>query len=262
MSPDLNIAKKAALNASDVLNQMSRQTESLSVSKKQDRDYVSVADRASEHAIVSALRKARPEDAILAEESGRQGPANAKRVWIVDPLDGTRNFLHGIPHYSISIALQENGEIREGLVYDPNRDEMFHASRGKGAFLNNRRIRIEPQTGLQGGLIATGFPFRNKDRLSPYVAQFKAVFRLADDIRRIGSAALDLAYVACGRVDGFWEYGLQPWDIAAGALLVQEAGGQCLDFDGKNTHMESGNIIAGSLKVAAELVNITRGMPG
>ena len=253
MSPELNIARKAAFSAASVLNQISQRDLLLSVEKKRENDFVSRADRNSEAIIIQTLQKAYPDDAILAEESGRIGSEKAERTWIIDPLDGTSNYLHGFPHYSISIALMENNKPVQALVYDPVRDEMFTACKGRGAYLDDHRIRIDSNTGLDGALIATGFPFRDRTNFSRYMVQFKSIFKQAADIRRAGSAALDLAYVAAGRVDGFWEAGLQIWDIAAGALLVEEAGGQCLDFSAAQNYLENGNIIAGNLKISAAI---------
>lgn len=253
MSPELNIAKKAAIAAANVLNTISQRDLLLSVEKKRENDFVSRADRNSEAAIIQTLQKAYPDDAIIAEESGRIGPENAERTWVIDPLDGTSNYLHGFPHYAISIAMMENDKLTQALIYDPVRDEMFTASKGRGAFLDDHRIRINSNTGLDGALIATGFPFRERANLSRYMVQFKSIFKQAADIRRAGSAALDLAYVAAGRVDGFWEAGLQIWDIAAGALIVEEAGGQCLDFSAGKDYLNNGNIIAGNLKISAAI---------
>lgn len=183
------------------------------------------------------------------------GNENSNHVWIIDPLDGTTNFLHGFPHYAISIALQIDGEIRHGLIHDPVRDETFYASKGHGAYLNDSRIRIDSKATLQDSIIATGFPFRKREVFNRYMLQFKSIFKSVADIRRAGSAALDLAYVASGRVGGFWEMGLEKWDMAAGSLIIREAGGDCTDFNLKNEFLESGNIIAGNLNVIAALQN-------
>ncbi|WP_395374920.1 inositol monophosphatase family protein [Marinicella sp. W31] len=253
MSPELNIARKAATAAATVLNQISQRDALLNVEKKKENDFVSRADKNSEAAIIYTLQTAYPDDAIVAEESGRIGPENAERVWIVDPLDGTNNFLHDIPHYAISIALMEKDVLTHALIYDPVRDEFFTASKGRGAYLDEHRIRVNRNSSLDGAIIATGFPFRDRDNFSRYMVQFKSIFKQAGDIRRAGSAALDLAYVAAGRVDGFWESGLEIWDIAAGALIIEEAGGQCLDFSAGKKYLKSGNIIAGNLKVSAAI---------
>ncbi|MDX1572014.1 MAG: inositol monophosphatase family protein, partial [Xanthomonadales bacterium] len=178
--------------------------------------------------------------------------------WIVDPLDGTRNFIHDIPHFSISIALRVHGRIEHGVIYDPIREELFTASHGGGAFLNDRRIRVGDQKNLDRAMFATGFPFRARQRLDDYMRLFRAILDETGDVRRAGSAALDLAYVAAGRLDGFWELGLSPWDMAAGALLIQEAGGMATDFSGGRDFMETGDIVAGNLKIVAKLQQLIR----
>lgn len=250
---EINIAEKAAFKAGNVLMRLQKQVHTLHVVQKRENDFASIADKAAEQEIIQTILKFRPDDAILAEESGLTGNKNAENVWIIDPLDGTSNFIHGFPHYSISIALQVRGEIQHGLIHDPVRDETFYASKGQGAFLNDTRIRMDANAKLDGGLIATGFPFRQRELFNRYMLQFKSIYKQAGDIRRAGSAALDLAYVASGRVDGFWEMGLEKWDIAAGALIVSEAGGECRDFDLKKSYLESGNIIAGNLNIVASM---------
>lgn len=253
--PEINIAEKAAFKAGNVLMRLQKQVHLLHVVKKKENDFASLADKASEQAIIEVIRKAHPDHAILGEEGGLIGNQQASHIWIIDPLDGTTNFLHGFPHYAISIALQIDGEIRHGLIHDPVRDETFYASKGHGAYLNDSRIRMDLKATLQDAVIATGFPFRQRDVFNRYMLQFKSIFKSVGDIRRAGSAALDLAYVAAGRVTGFWEMGLEKWDIAAGSLIVSEAGGECIDFNLKKDYLESGNIIAGNLNVIASLQN-------
>ncbi|MEM9183891.1 MAG: inositol monophosphatase family protein, partial [Pseudomonadota bacterium] len=216
--PAINIALKAARAAARELIRMLNRNDALSVVEKERNDFVSAADHAAEKAIIFEIQKAYPDHAILAEESGHTGPEQAETVWIVDPLDGTRNYIQGLPHFSVSIAVRVKGVLEHGLVYDPMREELFTASRGKGAYLNDHRIRVSNRTVLTGAVLATGFPFRVREVLDDYLAMFRSVFEEAGDVRRAGSAALDLAYVAAGRVDGFWELGLKPWDMAAGAL--------------------------------------------
>lgn len=252
MSPELNIARKAALAAADSINKISQREALLSVEKKRDNDFVSKADKISEAIIIQTIQRAYPDDQIIAEESGSTDN-NTERTWIIDPIDGTSNFLHGIPHYSISIALMEQKKITNALIYDPTRDELFTATRGRGAFLNEHRIRINNEKSLSGALLATSFPFRDRNQLSRYLVQFKNIFKNAEDIRRTGSAALDLAYVAAGRFDGYWESGLNIWDIAAGVLLIEESGGQCLDFSAGKNYLKKGEIIAGNLKISAAI---------
>ena len=249
--PEVNIAVKAAWKAGNVLLRLQKQVQTMPVTQKRENDFASVADKAAEEVIIETLKQAFPDHAIMAEESGFHG--DSEYVWIIDPLDGTTNFLHGFPHYSISLALQHNGVIEHGVVFDPVRDETFYASRGKGAFVNDQRIRVNQKQKLDGALLATGFPFRNRQLFNRYMRQFKTLFKHASDVRRAGSAALDLAYVAASRVDGFWEMGLEPWDMAAGSLLVTEAGGQCLDFKAGQDFLKSGNIIAGNLQLVAEI---------
>ncbi|MEM6573798.1 MAG: inositol monophosphatase family protein [Pseudomonadota bacterium] len=251
--PAINIAIRGARAAARVLIRMLNRSEALSVVEKQRNDFVSEADHAAEKAIIFEIQKAYPDHAVLAEESGYSGPEDAETVWIIDPLDGTRNYIQGLPHFAISIGIKTRGKLEHALVYDPTREEMFTASRGSGAYLNDHRIRVSNRTSMEGALLATGFPFRAREALDDYMKMFRSVFAIAGDVRRAGSASLDLAYVAAGRVDGFWEIGLKPWDVAAGALLVREAGGLCTDFDGADGFLDSGNIIAGNLKLAGQM---------
>lgn len=251
--PEINIAEKAAFKAGGVLLRLQKQVHLLHVVKKKENDFASIADKAAEQAIIEVISKAHPEHAILGEEGGLIGNQESDHIWIVDPLDGTTNFLHGIPHYCVSIALEIKGVIEHALIHDPVRDETFFASRGKGAYLNDARLRIDVKTNLNNAVIATGFPFRKREVFNRYMLQFKSIFKSVGDIRRAGSAALDLAYVAAGRVDGFWEMGLEKWDMAAGALIVSEAGGDCMDFNLKKEYLDTGNIIAGNLNIIAAL---------
>ena len=257
MHPMLNTAVKAARKAGAIINRASLDLDQLTVRSKQDRDYVSEVDQMAERAIIETLLDAYPNHGILAEESGSADAKNGEDYqWIIDPLDGTTNFLHGLQQYSISIALKHKGQITQAVVYDPARNELFTASRGRGATLNDRRIRASKRAKLSECLIGTGFPFRDFSFAEAYLNMFRDMMRATSGLRRPGSAALDLCYVACGRYDGFWEFGLAPWDIAAGALLISEAGGLVSDMRGEATYLASGNIIAGTPKVFAPLLNI------
>lgn len=255
MHPTLNIAVKAARRAATVINRASTQIDLLTVESKAPNDFVTEVDRAAEAAIIEVLRDAYPQHGILAEESGSTGGAeDSEYQWIIDPLDGTTNFLHGFPQYAVSIALARNGVLEHAVVFDPTRNELFTASKGSGAFLNDRRIRVTRRTKLAESLIGTGFPFREFKHLDAYLAMFRELTQKTAGIRRPGAAALDLAYVASGRLDGFWEMGLQPWDMAAGVLLIQEAGGLVSDLAGESAYMQTGNVVAGAPKVFAQLL--------
>jgi myo-inositol-1(or 4)-monophosphatase len=225
----------------------------LQIEKKGENDFVSEVDRQAEATIIKILRKAYPSHAILAEESGWQN-THDEYQWVIDPLDGTTNFLHGNPQFCVSIALKYKNVLDQAVIYDPLRDELYTASRGTGAFLNDRRMRVSGLSSLNGALVGTGFPFRMQHHIDCYLNTFKAVFNNVADIRRPGSAALDLAYVAVGRLDGFWEIGLHEWDMAAGVLLVLEAGGFASDFSGGNDFLKTGNLIAGTPKVHQNIV--------
>jgi myo-inositol-1(or 4)-monophosphatase len=252
MHPMLNIAVKAARRAGALINRASGDLDRIPVEDKSCNDFVTEVDRAAEAAIIEVLHEAYPKHAILAEESGRTGASDF--VWIIDPLDGTTNFLHGLPQFSVSIALAERGVLSQAVVYDPSRNELFTASRGAGAFLNDRRLRVSRRTRLKGALVGTGFPYREFSHLDTYLAIFRDLLSVTAGLRRPGSAALDLAYVAAGRYDGFFEFGLKAWDIAAGALLITEAGGLVGDLEGESRHLESGHVLAGNPKVFAQLV--------
>ncbi|MCC6302330.1 MAG: inositol-1-monophosphatase [Gammaproteobacteria bacterium] len=247
MNPALNIAVMAARRAGGVMLRHLDRLGTLTVSNKSRNDYVSEVDRLAEEEIIRVIHKAYPEHGILAEESGQRNGNDYQ--WIIDPLDGTTNYLHGFPQFAVSIALSHRGKVEQGCVYDPLREELFTASRGSGAFLNDRRIRVSGAKTLEGTLLGTGFPFKQQQHLDAYLEMFKVLHRESAGIRRAGSAALDLAYVAAARLDGFWEIGLNPWDMAAGALLIREAGGMVSDFRGGDTYHASGNIVGGNPKV-------------
>ena len=256
MQPMTNIAVRAARAAGKVLIQYFDRIESLNVTEKSRNDFVSEVDRAAEMEIIQVLRNAYPDHAILAEETGSHDGNDYQ--WIIDPLDGTTNYLHGFPQFAVSIACTYKGELQSGVVYDPLQDEMFTADKGYGAYCNDRRIRVAGRKGLEGALIGTGFPYSDLTHLDTYTEMFKAMVKDTAGIRRPGSAALDFAYVAAGRVDGFWELGLSVWDFAAGALLVREAGGTVSDISGGSRQMETGNVVAGNLKVHADMLKVLR----
>ena len=253
MNPVLTIAKRAALSAGRILLRHFDHLERLTVTTKQCSDFVSEADVQAEREIIQTLRKTYPNHGILAEESGEQSGQDEYQ-WIIDPLDGTTNFLHGIPHFAVSIAFRYKNRLEASLVYDPIRQEMFIASRGESAQMNDRRIRVSNVAPLENALLGTGFPFRHPQHQPAYLNFFNALMGRCLEIRRAGAASLDLAYVAAGRLDGYWEIGLKPWDIAGGALLVLEAGGLVSDFAGGNDFLQSGNIAAGNPKVFKALL--------
>jgi myo-inositol-1(or 4)-monophosphatase len=246
--PAVNVAVRAARAAGQIILRYMNRLDSLEVIEKQRHDYVSEVDKMAEAEIIRELKRAYPRDAILAEESGQIG--KSRNVWVIDPLDGTHNYLRGFPHFCVSIALLEAGEPVIGVVYDPLRDELFTASKGDGAYLNDRRMRVGKRENLGGALLATGFPYRQRRHLDAQIGMTRALLAEAEDIRRTGSAALDLAYVAAGRLDGYFEIGLYTWDMAAGCLLVREAGGRYCDFTGRDGIPENGNLVAGNVHVA------------
>jgi myo-inositol-1(or 4)-monophosphatase len=257
MHPTLNIAVKAARRAGQVINRASLDIEKLKIDVKRQSDFVTEVDRAAEAAIIEVLREAYPGHGILAEESGlADTAADSEYQWIIDPLDGTTNFIHGLPQYAVSIGLAHKGQMTQAVVYDPNRNELFTATRGAGAYLNDKRIRVSKRTRLDEALIGTGFPFRMFDHIEAYLAIFRDVARKTAGMRRPGAASLDLAWVACGRLDGFWELGLSPWDMAAGTLLITEAGGLVGDLSGEAGYMQTGNIVGGNPKVFAQLLQL------
>ena len=243
-SPVINVMANAALKAARALNRDFGEVEQLQVSVKGPSDFVSTADLRAERTLKAELLRARPGYGLLLEEGGATEGTDPHHRWIVDPLDGTTNFLHGIPHFAISIALERDGEIIAGLVYEPTRDEMFWAEKGIGAYLNDRRLRVSARRSLGEALIGTGLPFRGHGEHAIYTATLSRVMAATSGVRRFGAAALDLAYVAAGRFDGFWEFALSPWDIAAGLLLVREAGGFVSDLAGGQTMMTSGDVLA------------------
>ena len=243
-SPVINVMANAALKAARALNRDFGEVEQLQVSVTGPSDFVSTADLRAERTLKTELLRARPGYGLLFEEGGATEGTDPHHRWIVDPLDGTTNFLHGIPHFAISIALERDGEIIAGLVYEPTRDEMFWAEKGIGAYLNDRRLRVSARRSLGEALIGTGLPFRGHGEHAIYTATLSRVMAATSGVRRFGAAALDLAYVAAGRFDGFWEFQLSPWDIAAGLLLVREAGGFVSDLAGGQTMMTSGDVLA------------------
>ncbi len=253
-NPYLAVAVKAARRAAREIIQASKDADGLQIEAKSANDFVTSADRAAEAAIVGELRYAYPNHAILAEESGRIGPEKSDYLWIVDPLDGTTNFMHGIPQYAVSIALVCRGEVVCAVVYDVAKNELFTAARGEGAFLDGRRIRVSAAKDFRRALIGTGFPFRRTDNFEAYFEKCRKVAERTAGIRRPGSAAIDLAWVACGRYDGFWESGLSAWDIAAGSLLVLEAGGLITDLEGGEAYLDTGCLCAGTPKIFAKLL--------
>ncbi|NNM82814.1 MAG: inositol monophosphatase [Burkholderiales bacterium] len=254
MHPMLNTAVKAARRAGSIINRASQNIDLLKVEHKSYNDFVSEVDKAAESAILEILLDAYPDHAVMAEESGAKGESEYE--WIIDPLDGTTNCLHGVPQYAVSIALAHKGVVTQAVVYDPVHNDLYTATRGSGAFLNDRRIRVSKRTRLEEALIGTGFPYRDFSHLEPYIAIFRELVQKTSGLRRPGSASLDLASVAAGRFDGFWEFGLSPWDIAAGTLLVTEAGGLVGDLEGETGYLSSGNIVAGTPRIFAQLLQV------
>ena len=287
MHPMLNTAIKAARRAGAIINRASLDLDLVKVTKKEHNDFVTEVDQSAENAIIDVLLTAYPEHWILAEESGRAGPkggaggasakggksaakslarkagepprddavdAKAEHLWIIDPIDGTTNFIHGFPQYCVSIALAQRGQVTQAVIYDPTRNDLFTATKGRGAFLNDRRLRVTKRYRMAEALLGTGFPFRDLTTLDRYLTMFRTMTTQCAGIRRPGSAALDLAYVAAGRLDGFFEIGLSPWDIAAGSLLVTESGGLVGDFQGDQDYLFTGDVLAANPKIFAQLV--------
>jgi len=256
LHPMLNTAVKAARAAGALINRASMDLDLLKVNTKAPNDFVTEVDQAAENVIIETLLAAYPGHAILAEESGRaRGAKDSEYLWIIDPLDGTTNFIHGLPVYAVSIALAHRGQVQQAVVYDPARNDLFFASKGRGAFMNDKRLRVSKRLRLAESLIGTGFPFRKGDNFKRYMQMFEDVMQHCAGLRRPGAAALDLCYVAAGWYDGFFETGLSPWDIAAGSLLVTEAGGLVGNFTGEADYLYQREVVAGNPKVYAQLVS-------
>lgn len=258
MHPMLTTAIKAARRGASIINRASSDLDHIKVTAKQHNDFVTEVDQAAEQAIIDVLKTAYPDHAILAEESGASANLHNdnENVWIIDPLDGTTNFIHGFPQYCVSIALQQRGKITQAVIYDPTRNDLFTATKGGGAYLNDKRLRVARRERMTEALIGTGFPFRDTANLDQYMQMFRLFTEKCAGLRRPGAAALDLAYVAAGRLDGFFEKGLHPWDIAAGALLISEAGGLIGTFSGEADYLYQGDVIAGSPKIFAQMVTL------
>lgn len=259
MHPTVNIAVRAARAAGDIISRSMDRIDRLKITSKGNNDFVSEIDHKAEAAIIDILQQAYPEHGILAEESGIhdgiKGEDNEFQ-WIIDPLDGTTNFLHGFPQFAVSIALKHKDRLETGVIYDPVSQELFTAARGEGAQLNGKKIRVSGHKGIKGALLGTGFPYHDQSYLDTYLETMKALMAPAAGIRRPGSAALDLAWLAAGRIDGFWEFNLHAWDIAAGILIIREAGGIITDFAGNDNYLTSGDIIAASPKVFPEMLKV------
>ena len=257
LHPMLNTAVKAARAAARIISRAAMDLDGLKVNTKSPNDFVTEVDHAAEQAIIDTLLGAYPGHGILAEESGnRHGARHSEYVWIIDPLDGTTNFIHGFPVYAVSIALAFKGQVQQAVVYDPNRNDLFYASKGRGAFLNDKRLRVSKRNRMADALIGTGFPFRKGDDFQRYLKMFETVMTQCAGLRRPGAAALDLCYVAAGYTDGFFETGLSPWDAAAGSLLVTEAGGLCGNFTGEADFLYQREMVAGNPKIYAQLVGL------
>jgi len=255
LHPMLNIAVRAARSAGSIINRAALDLDVLKVGSKGTNDFVTEVDQAAEEAIISTLLEAYPGHAILAEESGRQrGSRHSDYLWIIDPLDGTTNFIHGFPVYAVSIALAFRGKVEQAVVYDPTRNDLFYASKGKGAYLNDRRLRVSKRTRMSDALIGTGFPFRKGDNFKRYLKIFEEVMQQCAGMRRPGAAALDLCYVAAGWYDGFFETGLSPWDVAAGSLMITEAGGLVGNFTGEADFLYQREVVAATPRIYGQLV--------
>ena len=254
MHPMLNIAVKAARRAGNLIHRSADKIDQLTITKKSHADFVSEVDKAAEQTIIQTLLEAYPDHAILAEESGSQG--ESEFLWIIDPLDGTTNFLHGLPQFAVSIALLHKGIITQAVVYDPVKNELFTASRGRGAYLNDKRLRVTKRIHLADTLIGTGFPYTKFEHMDAYMNILRDLMQKTSGLRRPGSAALDLAWMAAGRYDGFFETGLHPWDIAAGCLLITEAGGMVSDLSGNDTFLKTGHLCAGNPDIHPQLLKV------
>jgi myo-inositol-1(or 4)-monophosphatase len=257
MHPMLNIAVRAARRAGSIINRAALDGSGLEVRSKRMNDFVTKVDHASEEAIIETVHKAYPDHAVLAEESGNTA-GSAEYQWIIDPLDGTTNFIHGFPQYCVSIAIRHRDALTHGVIYDPLKNELFTASKGRGAFLNDRRVRVSKCVRLGDALVGTGFPFKEIDNIERYSGQLKQLMQKSAGVRRAGAAALDLAYVACGRLDAFWEIGLSPWDMAAGALMIAEAGGLVGDLRGDGGFLDKGEIAAATPKIFSAFLETLR----
>ena len=257
LHPMLNTAIKAARTAGSIINRASLDLDLLKVTTKSHNDFVTEVDRAAEQAIIETLLAAYPGHGILAEESGREhGARDSEYVWIIDPLDGTTNFIHGFPVYAVSIALAHRGQLQQAVVYDPARNDLFYATKGRGSYLNDKRLRVSKRNRMAESLIGTGFPFRKGDNFKRYLQIFEEVSQVCAGLRRPGAAALDLCYVAAGRYEGFFEFGLSPWDMAAGALMITEAGGLVGNFTGDADFLFQREVVAGNPKIYSQLVQI------
>ncbi len=256
MNPMLNIAIQAARSASKIIMRFVDHLDTVGINEKGRNDIVTEVDHLAEQEIINHIRKAYPNHSILAEETGYQEGDDF--CWIIDPLDGTANYVHGFPHYAISIALKRHNQLLLGVIYDPIRNELFSAVRGDGAYLDNRRIRVSQCKKLEYALIGTGFPFRDIHHFKPYLRMFESLFPKTSGIRRAGAASLGLAYVAAGRLEGYWESSIKEWDMAAGIMLIQEAGGLVSDFQGEDQYFDSGNIIAGNPRIFKAISEVLR----
>ncbi|OGT56764.1 MAG: inositol monophosphatase [Gammaproteobacteria bacterium RIFCSPHIGHO2_12_FULL_43_28] len=253
--PIINIATEAARAAGNLIMRASKRLDMVKIAEKKPNDYVTEIDQKAEREIIAIIQKAYPTHGIVAEESGETEGEDSDYTWVIDPIDGTRNFIHGFPHFAISIALLYKNRIEHGVIYDPIRQELFKASRGKGAQLNERRIRVADRKLLKDCLLGTGFAYRYKDKENGVPLDvFQTMTSMSGDIRRAGAATLDLAYVACGRLDGFWEFGLNIWDIAAGILLIKEAGGMVCDTQGGEDYLKTGNVVAANPTIIRQLL--------
>ena len=253
----LTTAVTAARISGDIILKNLGRLSTSDIQSKQTFDFVTKVDRWSEAVIMKTIREKFPHHLFLSEETLQQ-KGNGDYRWIIDPLDGTTNFIHGFPVFSVSVALEYKKEIILGVVFDPLRDELFHATKGSGTYLNNTKVRVSDTKTFENSLIATGFPFRKKEMIDHYLDAFKHIFEKVSDIRRAGSAAIDLPYIAAGRVEGFFELNLSPWDIAAGSLLITEAGGSITDFEGGEQYLLTGNLVAGNKKIHAEILQIIK----
>ncbi|GLS82924.1 inositol-1-monophosphatase [Paraferrimonas haliotis] len=258
MHPMMTIAVRAARSAGTVITRAYAQMDKVKVEAKGQNDFVTSVDKDAEAAIIAAIHASYPDHSIVAEESGSSQGADTDYLWIIDPLDGTTNFVQGIPHFAVSIALQIKGKTEVAVVYDPLRDELFSAIRGKGAQMNGFRVRVPANNELSGGIVATGLPFKSRQHTDTYLKIFGEMFNHVADMRRTGSAALDLAYTAAGRTDGYFELALKPWDIAAGELIAREAGAMVTDFNGGHNYLKSGHIVAGGPKVTQAMLKCMR----